>query len=246
MALVSIIIATYNSGKTIQKALESVHSQRFIDWECIVIDGLSKDDTLAIVEEYELKDTRFRHISEPDRGIYDAFNKGWKLAKGEWIHYLGSDDRLTEIGFSEIMAKPHDEVDIITGDVWCEKIDGTLKANYSNGFSGCHQGKLVRKSILEKMNGFNENYPILADFDLMLRLEKSGAKVYNVRSFVAFFAMDGMSQKISTIFPRFKERYLILKTNGIKVNPFCLGAKKILGSITAFIYWKIRRLFHIV
>ena len=94
MTKLSIIVASYNSGKTIQKALESILMQTFQEWECIIVDGVSMDNTLEIIKQYVLKDNRFRYVSEPDNGIYDAFNKGWMMAKGEWIHYLGSDDYL--------------------------------------------------------------------------------------------------------------------------------------------------------
>ena len=79
--MVSIIVATYNSDKTLRQALDSVLNQSYQDWECIVVDGASKDSTIDIVKEYVSKDSRFRYISEPDNGIYDAFNKGWKMAK---------------------------------------------------------------------------------------------------------------------------------------------------------------------
>ena len=101
--MVSIIIATYNSGKTLRRALDSVLNQSYQDWECIVVDGASKDNTIAIVKEYVKKDSRFRYISEPDHGIYDAFNKGWKMAKGEWVMYLGSDDEYTKDGIKALL-----------------------------------------------------------------------------------------------------------------------------------------------
>ena len=80
---ISIIIATFNSGETLKKTLESVSLQSYQKWECIVIDGNSTDNTISILEEFENNDSRYSHISEPDNGIYEAFNKGWKLAKGE-------------------------------------------------------------------------------------------------------------------------------------------------------------------
>lgn len=83
MPLVTVIIATYNASATLQKALNSVLNQSFQDWECIIIDGASKDNTIDIVKQYCKKDIRFRYISEPNNGIYDAFNKGWKMARGE-------------------------------------------------------------------------------------------------------------------------------------------------------------------
>ena len=141
--MVSIIIATYNSEKTLRRALDSVLNQSYQDWECIVVDGASKDNTIGIVKEYVKKDSRFRYISEPDHGIYDAFNKGWKMAKGEWVMYLGSDDRLTQNGFTEVFEDDYPDYDIISGDVFIEKIDGSVKPNISEGYAGCHQGKFA-------------------------------------------------------------------------------------------------------
>ena len=243
--IVSIIIATSNSGKTLRTALDSVLNQKFQDWECIVVDGASKDDTVKIVEEYEQRDSRFRHISETDHGIYDAFNKGWRMAKGEWIHYLGSDDRLTGVGFFDLTAESHDDVDVVTGDVWIEKIDGTVKANLSEGFYGCHQGKLVRRSVMERMNGFDEQYRILADKDLMVRMEKAGIRVKNIRSMVSYFAMDGASQSVKGEWKRYKERVKIHKNNNL---PGCAEfecAKIHLRIIASVIYRKIKnKLIH--
>ena len=183
---VSIIIATYNSAGTIKQALDSVYNQKYDDWECIIIDGASNDGTIQIVKEYESLDRRFRYISERDNGIYDAFNKGWRLAKGEWIHYLGSDDTLTKDGLYEIMSYNLDNYGAVSGDVWIKKIDGVIKENIAHGYSGCHQGKLVRRSIMKAMNGFDEQYRIMADRDLMYRLENKGIKILNIHYFIAY------------------------------------------------------------
>lgn len=217
--MVSIIIATYNSGKTLRRALDSVLNQTYQDWECIVVDGASKDNTIEIVKEYVSKDARFRYISEPDHGIYDAFNKGWKMAKGEWVMYLGSDDRLTQNGFTEVFKDDYPDYDIISGDVFIEKIDGSVKPNISEGYAGCHQGKFARPSLLERMNGFDEQYKILADKDLMVRMEKAGVKIFNSHHFVAYFIMDGASQKISNEWKRYKERVKIYRNNNISTLP---------------------------
>ena len=95
---ISIVIATYNAENYIKKALSSVLAQKYLNWECLIIDGASKDKTISIIEEFEKRDSRIRHISEKDKGIHDAFNKGWKNAVGEWVYYLGSDDALTYEG----------------------------------------------------------------------------------------------------------------------------------------------------
>lgn len=115
--MISIIIATYNSGKTLRRALDSVLNQSYQDWECIVVDGASKDNTIDIVKEFVNKDSRFRYISEPDHGIYDAFNKGWKMANGEWMMYLGSDDEYTKDGIKALMENS-DGADVVYGDTY--------------------------------------------------------------------------------------------------------------------------------
>lgn len=117
MNMISIIIATYNSGKTLRRALDSVLNQSYQDWECIVVDGASKDNTIDIVKEFVNKDSRFRYISEPDHGIYDAFNKGWKMANGEWMMYLGSDDEYTKDGIKALMENS-DGADVVYGDTY--------------------------------------------------------------------------------------------------------------------------------
>lgn len=218
--MVSIIIPTYNSGRTIKAALESVHNQTFQDWECIVVDGASKDDTIEIVKEYCDKDSRFRYISEKDNGIYDAFNKGWRMAKGDWIHYLGSDDTLTKDGMEGVAAELDEHYSIVTGDVYLHRVDGTVRKQQYNGYFGCHQGVLMQRRAIATLNGFDECYHIMADYDLMVRNFRAGNKVKNVRSVVANFTVGGESQKISSQWRKMIERYRINKIN--KMNKFPL------------------------
>lgn len=216
--VVSIIIATYNSGKTLRRALESVLTQSFQDWECVIVDGASKDNTLQIVEEYEKKDTRFRHISEPDKGIYDAFNKGWKNAKGEWIHYLGSDDWLTEDGFSRLFSQNVD-ADLIGGSVYLvregedDKLQGTHLAD------GCHQAFIMKRSVIKNLGGFDENYKIIADKDLLVRIVTGGYSVINNEIPISYFNTGGVSQKFSSLLQVNKERYKVYKFHHYKKNP---------------------------
>ena len=92
----SIITATYNSEKTLERTIKSVLNQSYKNFEYIIIDGNSSDRTLSIVKEYEAefssRNISFKYISESDKGIYDAWNKGIELATGDWISFLGSDD----------------------------------------------------------------------------------------------------------------------------------------------------------
>lgn len=204
--MISIIIATYNSEKTLRRALDSVLNQSYQDWECIVVDGASKDNTIGIVKEYVKNDSRFRYISEPDKGVYDAFNKGWKMAKGQWIHYLGDDDVLTKNGIDDLMKHEDSSIDVLSGHCYVKKINGEIKPSYTHGMKGCHQGKLMRRSILERFGGFDTSYGILADADLIFRLIDGHVTVRVVDEFIAVFSMGGMSQNFHGILKRFCER----------------------------------------
>ncbi len=212
MPIVSIVIATYYSGNTIRCALESVKNQSFKDWECVVVDGASKDNTLDIVKEYCEKDSRFRYISEKDRGIYDAFNKGWRMAKGEWVHYLGSDDRLVQDGFERLFSL-HLDADLVGGGVYLVRDGEKDKLQYTDGIGGCHQGFITTRKALERLGGFDESYSIFADKDFLIRAEKVGMKVLNYEIPVAYFYVGGVSQSLKSLMAITKERYRSYKQN---------------------------------
>lgn len=239
---ISIIIATYNSANTLTDTLQSIVSQSLQDWECIVVDGASTDDTINIVEEFEKTDQRIKHVSEPDNGVYDAFNKGWKLSKGEWIYYLGSSDKVLKNGLSDLLKTNHHDAAIVSGHVYGHKIDGTLKPGYSKGFRGGHQGKITRKSIIEEFGGFDESYKILADEDLIRKIENSGYKIDNENVFVAIFEIDGLSQSLSNITLKYKELYRIFKKYPLSIKYPLI---KVLGlsikSVGSIAYRNLRR-----
>lgn len=218
MPKLSIIIATYNSEKSLGKALESVMTQTFQDWECVIVDGASKDNTLQIIEEYEKRDVRFRHVSEPDNGIYDAFNKGWRLAKGEWIHYLGSDDRIVEDGFARLFSQEVD-ADLVGGGVYLVRDGEKNKLQFTYRADGCHQAFVAKREVIEKLGGFDETYKIIADKDLLVRIVTSGYVVLNCEIPIAYFYVGGVSQKLSSLIKVNKERYKIYKSHHYKKNP---------------------------
>lgn len=239
MPQISIIIATYNSGRTIRVALDSVYNQQFQDWECIIVDGASKDDTLQIVEEFEKMDFRFRHISEPDNGIYDAFNKGWKMASGKWIYYLGSDDTLVNDGLSQLALELDDKYAVVTGDVFLHRIDGSVRKHISKGFFGCHQGVFMQRNTLKEMGGFDEQYKIIADYDLMVRTYKAGYAAKNIRTFVANFFVGGASQKLKSQWGVMKELYLIDKRNKMRPFPLLNAIRSFLLTILIQLCWNM-------
>lgn len=197
--MVSIIIATYNSEKTLRRAMESVLAQSYQNWECIVVDGASKDSTLSIVKEFVERDARFRYISEPDHGIYDAFNKGWKMAKGEWVMYLGSDDEYTQDGIQTLMESSGG-ADVVYGDIYLKYLNGRIKVQKgqipdfcgTSAFCG-HQAVAMKRTVILAMNGFDMNFKLLADWDLIRRSGQKGYKYKYVNCLVAYFSVGGAS-----------------------------------------------------
>lgn len=212
---ITIVIATYNAENYIEKALNSVLDQKYLNWECLIIDGASKDKTLSIIEEYEKRDIRIRHISEKDNGIYDAFNKGWKNAQGEWIYYLGSDDTLTYEGIYEQMKvadEASNKIGVINGGVIRVNTDNQQRKCLSKGYFGGHQGMIMRRTALEELGGFNLKYKILGDYDLFFRMKKSKYEVINTENILACFNAGGTSENIKYAKVILMEKYSILKT----------------------------------
>ncbi len=228
--MVSIIVATYNSDKTLRQALDSVLNQSYQDWECIVVDGVSKDNTINIVKEFVSKDSRFRYISEPDHGIYDAFNKGWKMARGEWVMYLGSDDEYTKDGIKVLMEHSNG-ADVVYGDTYFRSSEEkSLKLQQSSkvkqgGFC-CHQSLMMKRDFISLLDGFDERYKILADKDLICKAVSNKAKFTKVNFPISIFSLAGVS---STSYKRLFESYQVNKkylSNFRSILDFMLSISK--------------------
>ena len=243
--MISIIIATFNSSRTLAKALESVLEQNFNDWECIIVDGKSTDNTLDIIKEFELKDSRFSHVSEKDNGIYDAFNKGWKHATGEWVYYLGADDELLPNAFRELFVHNYDDYDIIYGNIFrkfSEKwIDHKIAKDPSilkKSFFGSHQGMIMKKSVIEKLGGFSLEYRLKADFALVQKAYLMGYKFKKTPIDFAVFSTGGLT------YTKFKiwdwEKYQILKDNRACSFPSLVVFEQALRLLARKFYFAIK------
>lgn len=167
----SIIIPTYNSASVLPKALDSIVGQTFTDWEVLVMDGVSTDDTLKVAQSYN--DSRIRVYSESDKGIYDAMNKGIKKAQGEWLYFLGSDDWLLAPNVLSILfSMDIDQYDVVYGEVEAYQLDSMHKGEWSMSsieFNRCHQAIFYKKNIFKKLGYYDLAYPIWADYDLNLK-----------------------------------------------------------------------------
>jgi glycosyltransferase involved in cell wall biosynthesis len=216
-AKISVIIVTYNAAETLQNCLDSIYSQKYQAIEIIVIDGKSTDDTVKILEE------NTGHIyywkSESDRGIYDAMNKAIKHITGDWVYFLGADDRLLS-GFSELAVKlmpgntvyygyskefyhPHNKpsFQILTGEFSKYRL-----AKYCLN----HQAIIYPASAFIN-NNYDLKYKVLADYAFNIRLwgDNSFKKIYYPIPIVSY-NMNGFSSATEDL-PFKKDKALIIR-----------------------------------
>ena len=177
---ISVITATWNSAGTLCDTMESVLSQTYPDIEHIIVDGGSTDETMRLVREYEPRyGGRLRYVSEPDKGIYDAMNKGIGMATGEVIGILNSDDFYTSPDTVETLAGEleRNHVDAVYGDIHYvddKDLDKCVRY-YSSagfrrwkmllGFMPAHPSFYCRKEVYERFGLFSTSYKVAADFE---------------------------------------------------------------------------------
>lgn len=198
--LVSIITVTYNSEKTVKRTIESVLNQTYSNLEYIIIDGASTDSTMMICNDM-LHDSKisFKIISEPDKGIYDAMNKGIKLAKGEIVGIINSDDwyefNAVEIVVNEILKKG---TGVYYG-IQRKMKDGKeyFLERFHHGFLRFtmipHSATFVTLDIYNEHGLFDLKYKFVADYDLMLRLNELDVPFFPVDAILSNFTIGGAS-----------------------------------------------------
>lgn len=187
---ISIITATWNSGATLRDTMESVLSQSFTDYEHIIVDGNSKDNTLSIIKELEPRyNGRLKWISEPDKGIYDAMNKGIALATGDVIGILNSDDFYANENILKLISEGITDIDAVYGNLDFVDSSDTSRivrqwtgsqyreGGFLKGWHPAHPTFYARKSCFERFGGFDISFDVSADFELMFRfIEKNRIK----------------------------------------------------------------------
>ena len=194
---------TFNSCKTIKQALDSVLSQKFTDLEILIIDAASTDETIHIIREYSKNDSRVSSISEKDSGLYDAMNKGIDLAKGEWLFFLGSDDRLFRDDVLQDVCDSLEKQNVVYGDViidgdtsWAkdgDRYDGEFDVKKLLRENICHQSIFYRSEFVRKEIGyFNLDYKLCSDWDFNLRCKAKTDFLY-LNKIIAFFNGGGES-----------------------------------------------------
>ncbi len=236
---ISIITATYNSINSLPSTLKSVKEQTHKDIEWIVVDGGSQDSTIEFIEKN--KKINDKYISEPDSGIYDALNKGIKMASGDIIGFVHSDDFLASDNIISKINKEFEEneIDGVYGDLqyvdknnvqkivryW--KSQPFVKGLLARGWMPAHPTLFLKREVYEKFGHFNLEYKISADYDFMLRIFSNLDLKFKYIPYVfTKMRLGGASNKsLNNILLKSSEDLLSLKGNKINFPHMVLFLK---------------------
>lgn len=215
----TIITVCLNSAKTIRRTFDSLLEQSYKDYEYIVVDGKSTDGTVEIIREYEPKfQGRMRWISEKDKGLYDAMNKGIRMAKGDYINIMNSDDWFEKDALKKIAEVPGTP-DVIYGcsrlffpeseamDI--QRIDHRRLTERPI----FHQGCFVARTAHEKYGLYDLKYKVSADHDFLLKLYLLELKFVALDEVISVFSKGGFSEKNRWIY--LKENFVLRYKNGV-------------------------------
>lgn len=232
---ISIVTATWNSAATVRDTVESVLAQDYADWEHIIVDGESTDNTLSIIREYEPQyNGRLRIITGKDSGLYDAMNKGIHSASGDIIGLLNSDDFYSSSNVLSSIVSEIRDVDAVYGDVHYVDPSNLNKsvryyssANFKRwkmrlGFMPAHPSFYCRKRIYTLYGKFDLNFKIAADFEQLLRLiyiERIKTRYVN-KDFVTMRTGGASSSGFKSHKQIFKDHLKAYRKNGVKSNIF--------------------------
>ncbi len=244
---ISVITVCFNSAATIEDTLRSVAAQTHAEVEHIVIDGKSTDNTMAIVERYRAGLARV--VSEPDRGVYDAMNKGIALATGDVVGFLNADDVFADTESLASIAAAFDrpEADACYADlVYVDKDDTSRVVRYwksrdyrpglaRQGWMPAHPTFYVRRRVYQQHGGFDLQYRFQSDFDLTTRLlEVHRIKsVYIPRILIRMRAGGMTNNSYMNILKGNLEAYRACRNNGLDVGPWFI-LQKILSRLPQF------------
>jgi len=223
MSKITIITVCFNAEKYIEQTIQSVISQKDCDIEYIIVDGNSTDKTLQIIKQYESQITHW--ISEPDKGIADAMNKGVALATGEYVLFLHADDYLVnEEVLSKAISRMQANADIHAFDVLFKTKDKEiLKSTQAFGIRTyfktpvMHQGAFCKKTLFQQLGGFNTDLIIAMDYEFFYKAYQQGA-VMEVHHHVLSVMRDtGISSRQD--WPSLKQRFMEEKRVHSKYMP---------------------------
>lgn len=215
----SVITIVYNNVRDIERTIQSVINQTYSNIEYVIVDGLSNDGTLQVIDKYKSQITKF--ISEKDEGIYDAMNKGLALATGDYVIFMNSGDEFYDNETVAAVFAAADEADIYYGETEMIADDGSSLGQrrhkapvkftwrgFKYGMSISHQAIYIRRSLAEP---YDPRYQLSSDIDWIIRAAKKAKKIVNVNRYVAKYLVGGMSKKKHR--QSLMERFDIMKRN---------------------------------
>jgi len=225
---ISIVTAVYDRAETIGDAIRSVQSQSYEDVEHLIVDGASQDGTLEVVEA--LRTPAMRVVSEPDDGIYDALNKGLRLAGGDVLGLVHSDDVLADdavlADVAEAFADP--AVDAVYGDLEYVAADAPervvrywrageyTRARLRRGWMPPHPTLFVRRQVVERHGAYDTSYRIAADYDVVLRWFGAGIEVRYLPRVLVRMRLGGESNaSFGRLLRKSAEDYRALRRSGV-------------------------------
>ena len=217
----SIITVTYNAGKVLEDTIQSVISQTYRNVEYIIVDGNSKDNTQEIIGKYSKHISKM--VSEPDKGLYDAMNKGIRMATGDYLCFLNAGDKFHEKETLQQIAetlKDKDLPDVIYGETAIVDEDGNFLhmrrlstperlnwKSFKQGMLVCHQAFLAKRELALKYP-YDMQYRFSADFDWCIRIMKEANCLHNTRLTLIDYLNEGMTTRNHKA--SLKERFRIM------------------------------------
>ena len=238
--LVSIVTVTYNAQQYLAQALDSILNQTYYNIELIVIDGDSKDRTLEIIQERNGKIDFW--ISEKDKGIYDAMNRGLKLARGKWIGFKNADDwYLPDAVENLVKIGSKNNAEVLYGNSFSVIKEFPLEVSpyFTDHKSLGEKSSIDHRSVFfqtefHKQIPFDLTYKLAADFDVFCRMKNSGARFVHLNSFISYKRFGGASDNIA----------ILRETFNIKFKFFGLykALSSTLKSFFSFYFWKVGNL----
>ena len=224
-SLISIITVCYNSKDTVERTIVSVLQQEFKDYEYIIVDGASTDGTVDIIKRYEpLFEGRMLWKSEPDKGIYDAFNKGIERASGRYVWIVNSDDYIEPDAFRTIADNASDNPEAVlcfatryvrrdgSTQLLTPSVEGGKKAFARDWAIAPHTSIVVPKAVYDKQGVYDDHFRLSGDIDWMHRMYKAGVPFEVFPNVITNFTEGGLSTSADEVWKRdriyyFKKNY---------------------------------------
>lgn len=247
---ISLITVCYNSKATLETTILSVLQQTYYNIEYIIIDGGSKDDTLSIVKRYEPQfNGKMRWVSELDKGLYDAMNKGIAIATGEVIGLINSDDLFCDVYALEKVMNvfvENIELDSVYADLYYVSQNDTDKVirkwiagkqrPFNLGWHPAHPTLYLKKEIYEKFGSFNLDFKLAADFEIMLRFfdKHKISSYYLPEAFVKMRLGGETNKSLKNIYKQNIECIKAFKFNGLNVNKVLYPFYRIVPKLLQF------------